>query len=387
MRPEAAGSNPRLQLAQQSPAGLQHGQLVQARVLKALTDTKWLLAIGGRVYPATSEVGVRPGQVLAARVHLEAGRVFLQLTERLADSGASGRAGPVLERLGLPQDERAAQLLRAFMREGLALDSERFTRIHRVAGRLGIEQLSNLRLLVILDRKGFGELIELWTQIQHLFSGIRDRDRNQDQERRRRHGGGRERREGRKAGAVSEDSVSAVGSGVADSGESGRLARELRTQMRRSVDEPDHVLQLFNHSKDRRSPSEADSERRHWVMIPLELERLGTRYTGSARLLLDVSGGFSRAAVLLHGGGRSWGVEWWNTPATSRRVDLYVDDADLVDGAHSEGGTVKAAWQLLRSRLQEQGIGEINLSVFPVAFDGFSSDGDNYIMQAVKKDL
>ncbi len=387
MRPEAAGSNPRLQLAQQSPAGLRNGQLVQARVVKALTDSKWLLAIGGRVFPATSEVGLRPGQVLAARVHLEAGRVFLQLTEQLAESGAFRRSGPILERLGLPQDERAAQLLRAFMREGLALDSERFTRIHRVAGRLAIEQLGDLRLLAILDRKGFGELIELWTQIQHLLTGIRDRDSSRDQERRRRQGGERDRREGRGTAGVGEDSLSAAPPSAADSGEVGLLAGELRAQMRRSVEEAEHLLQLFNHSRERRPASATDHERRHWVVIPLELERLRTRYTGSARLLLDEDGGFSRAAVVLHGGGRSWGIEWRNAPKGNRRVDLYVDDADIVDKAHSEGDTVQAAWQLLRSHLQEQGIGEINLSVFPAAFDGFSSDGDNYIMQAVKKDL
>ena len=361
MRPEAAGSNPRLQIAIQHPSTLRDGQLVQARVVKALTTTKWLLAIGGRVYPATSEVPVRIGDILTARVHFDAGRIFLQLTR---EAEAVQQTATVLQRMGLPHDDRGAQLLRAFMREGLPVDPARFSRLHRSATRLGVEQAHDLRLLVVLDRKGLSEFTDLWLALQQAISGARERDPDDHRKRRQHPGAG-----GMRGKPGESEDVE-------------RIATELRSLFGRAGGKAEHPLQLFNHFN--RHSKDRGTDEGHWVIVPLALTRGAIQYNGSARLRLNRLGGFSRAVVALTGAGRRWAVEWWNTGASGARVAVYADDTQLVQ---LENPNENAAWRALSERLRSYGISELCLSSFPEHFDGFSSDGADYIIRTVRKDL
>lgn len=373
MRPEAAAGNIRLQLAARSTPPLQNGRLVQARVVKALTNTKWLLAIDGKTYPATSSVPVRVGDILSARVELQAGRIFLHLT----NAETARQTTPILERLALPLDERAAQLLRAFFREGLAIDPERFTRIHRNATRLGLEQPHDLRLLIVLDRKGLSELLDLWPELQHLVLGRRDQQQDPEQRKRRNPQGGRAAKAGIQA--ESADNRSDHGAEISN------LSSTLRSQFTRASNDTagraGAILQIFNHTK---QPAGVGGENEHWIAVPLQIERGELRYSGVARVLLKPRGSFSRATLVLQGERRRWGVEWWNSSSGARKIALYVDDPQLVESADPE---LSAAWRMLGERLAGEGVAEIGLSGFPKGFDGFSSDGDDYIIGAVTKKL
>ncbi len=375
MRPEAAAGNARLQLGVRSTPPLQNGQLVQARVVKALTQSKWLLAIHGKTYPATSNVPVRVGDILAARVELQAGRIFLHLT----NAETARQSTPILERLGLPQDDRAAQLLRAFFREGLAIDPERFTRIHRHAARLGLEQPQDLRLLIVLDRKGLSELLDLWSELQHLVLPRRDQQQDSEQRKRRNPHRGRAAEAGDGA-----DAAEAVES-VEHRAEVAELSSTLRSQFTRAHGEPPGragaALQIFNHVK---HSTARGGEEGHWIAVPLRIERGELRYTGVARVLLKPRGSFSRATVELQGERRRWGVEWWNGRSGTRKIALYVDDPQLVAGFDAE---TEAAWRTLSERLADEGVSEIGITGFPKGFDGFSSDGDDYIIGSVAEKL
>jgi hypothetical protein len=151
----------RLQVALRSDPGLRAGETVVVHVIKRLDGSaaptgaaqKWAVAVGGRVYPASSDVPLDPGAVLRARVSHSQGKTFLSLTTVLPDEPRDA-VGSAARALGLAPGSDGELVVRALAQSGLPLLPETVQKIRALLTRAGVDARQGARAAAILVDKG-----------------------------------------------------------------------------------------------------------------------------------------------------------------------------------------------------------------------------------------
>ena len=150
----------RIQVAVKPEAGLRPGSTVVLRVIKSLDSPdagpvrKWAVAVGGRVYPATTDLLLEPGAVLRAGVSLSHGKIVLTVSDMLPEAGPDAVRSALLSQ-GLPAGGDAEVIARALARSGLPLLAETIQKVRALLTRSGIEPRTGARAAATLVDRHF----------------------------------------------------------------------------------------------------------------------------------------------------------------------------------------------------------------------------------------
>jgi hypothetical protein len=149
----------RIQVAGKPEAGLRPGSTVVLRVIKSLGTAdegpfrKWAVAVGGRVYPASTDLPLEPGGVFRATVSLAHGKFVLTVSDMLSRTAPDAVRAALLSQ-GLPAGGDAEVIARALARSGLPLLAETIQKVRALLTRSGIEPRTGARAAATLvDRR------------------------------------------------------------------------------------------------------------------------------------------------------------------------------------------------------------------------------------------
>ncbi len=241
--------------------GLRPGSTVILRVIKSLDPAgdapgsvprRWAVGIGGRVYPASTDLPLEPGISLRARVAVAAGKLVLNISDvlpRVPGADAAEAVRSALRSLGLPGGADAEAVAQALVRTGLPLQAETIRSVLSLLRRTGIDARTGARAAAALVDRGFDPAGET---ARRLLPVLTFGEKGGEDHRRYRHR------------------------------ELPRSARAIKGLTETLAVHPGSVatpLQAFNHS---RAASQA------WVVIPFVFaEGRGERIAGTIRILYD----------------------------------------------------------------------------------------------------
>ena len=142
---------------------LRPGSTVVLHVIKSLdgagdavgsSSRKWAVGIGGKVYPAFTDVALEPGATLKARVALVQGKLVLNVSDRMPDR-VPDAVRSALQAAGVPAGQDAEIIARALARSGLPLLPETIQKARALLARVGLEARSGARAAATLVDRGF----------------------------------------------------------------------------------------------------------------------------------------------------------------------------------------------------------------------------------------
>lgn len=317
--------------------GLKLGVPLRA-VVEGPSENGWLLRVGGNRIEARSALSLVQGQRLTVVASRTSGSVFL----RIIGETSGPETSAIRAQLGLPDDDVSAAVLRAAVRSGLGLRSDRVWAIYRLVDRLkrsGKSTTELSRFAGLMEAKG----MDLDAELASLISGRTDSE------------------------------AGAGGQGRQDSGGKEPTARaELVDMVRhafRTAPAATHPLQLFNH---------LIGQGDHWLIVPLSAA-IGTEMvSGSIRILVPRgraiagSGETFRYAVVALRDGEQERLFCLSPIGEQGR-------ASRKESAAPTGG-VEAR---LRNRMKELGYRMTVIDESDDIFDGFSWDVEGAIMKSV----
>jgi hypothetical protein len=330
---------------------LRSGQLVQARVLKKLAPSKWLLGIGGRVMSAYSERALAVGMRFQAQVRIRAGTLFLDPQGNASSGDAALR---FIASEGLPRDAVSLTIVRALLRSGMALDPARIRNLYTFfKNRENVSQRS-VRAYLLMQEKGLEPSqrgLDRFLDALDGFSG--------------RHGG-----EGHAGGREAGDEQAGTGR----DGSQKRRRRQsepkepeeaIKAVAHRREDDATDLLHAFNHLRD---------DGGHWIVVPFSLEDDEDSYRGSMRIrFAGRSPSFERAIVSMQRGeGDAWELELVGRGEGRRARLLYPGDAPPAENV------IKG----LERALSRLGVGELDVEP-EASSDGFSTDDGLDILKGI----
>jgi hypothetical protein len=296
---------------------LRPGEMVLVAVIKRLDAGKWAVGIGGRVYPAYSQLALEPGSVLKARVGTSAGRLLLTLTDQPQDPLRAA-----LMREGVPGGAASLTIARALVLAGLPVKAETIEKVRAHLSRLRLAPHKAARLIAALIDKGIDPASRGIDSLLGLLAFGEQ-------------GGGDPRRYRGKPLPTTAGAVKELASGLA-------------------VSEPDRAdaIQAFNHIR---------GKAQTWVVIPFVFGDGPERLGGTIKILYDPF--LSRPLRLaLTAGGVSFSLP---LEGKKRKLSVFVDDQALRSAA-------QRGLDRLRSKFHNMGMEVDDTIAGGDAFDGFS---------------
>jgi len=130
--------------------GLRQGDVIVLHVIKQLTAGKWVVAIRGRVYPASSELPLQAGSTLHARVSATEGKLALVVSDVAQDA-----VSVALQGQGMPAGGVEEIIARALARNGLPILAETILKVKALLARTpGMDTRRGARSAAsLLDRR------------------------------------------------------------------------------------------------------------------------------------------------------------------------------------------------------------------------------------------
>lgn len=300
---------------------LRSGDFVSVHVLNRIHGSRWAVSIQGRVIPAFSDLDLAAGAKLLARVTREQGRLVLRVVDR-----PPAPIQELLLRVGLPPDAASEQLVFAFLRSGLKVQTETVQQARRLIERLKLDSRRFSRIIALLLEKKL-DLSSAGIQMLVELLGFGE--------------GGRERERRYQPKSFPE--------------QAGELAQELREELQKAGSREDNPLQLFNHLK---------GAQENWIIIPFRFEGL----SGTIRLRCEPAAQKAGRMVLAVRDDRD---ERWSFvldrvadgPEYAMRVFCRAEDS-IPKG--------RRALQELQLKLQNLGVKTDDTIRVDDEFDGFS---------------
>jgi len=306
-----------LQLSLRPGLRLRPGDLVTLTVIKQLDSSKWAVGIGGRVYPAFSNLALVAGTVLKARVSSSAGRLLLSLAPEAQDPLQAA-----LVREGLPSSAQTQLIARALILGGLPIRAEIIDTVKVILSRLKLPPHKGARLAATLIDKGIDPSSKGADGLMALLS-LGER------------GGGDPRRYRGKPFPNTAAAVKEFAAGLAV--EAGSA--------------PD-AIQAFNHAKGRSQT---------WIVVPFVFGAESDRISGTIKVLYDpFLARPLRLALTVDG------VSFWlPLEGKSNRLSIFCDDPAL-------RRAMERGLDRLRAKFHNMGM-EVDDTIHGGdAFDGFS---------------
>ncbi len=306
-----------MQLSLRPGLRLRPGDTVVVTVIKQLSAGKWAVGIGGRVYPAYSNLLLDPGAVLRARVSSAAGRLLLSLSPEAQDPFQAA-----LIREGIPGGAASQMIARALILGGLPVRGETIERVRVLLSRLRLPAQKGARLIATLLDKGIDPSSR---GIDALLGMLAFGER----------GGGDPRRYRGKPLPATAGAVKEFVAGLA-------------------VSNPDaaDALQAFNHTR---------GKAQTWVVVPFVFDAERDRLAGTIKILFD--------PFLLRPLRLALTVEglsfWLPLEGKKRKLSIFCDDP-------VRAASVKRGLDRLRAKFHNMGM-EVDDTVYGGDdFDGFS---------------
>lgn len=318
-----------IQLALRAGSGLREGDSVVLHVIKPLADGKWAVGIGGRVYPASAQITLQPGQTLRARVGFSAGTLTLTVSDLVQDAVTSA-----LQRQGIPGGGIDEIVARALARGGLPIRDETIQKVKSLLARFpSLDPRKGARAAATLLDKGFdpaGPAADRLLPV--LCFGQRG-------------GGDRRRYRGRKLP------------------ETPRAVKEHVESLAVAPSSGSSTLQAYNHT---RGGSQS------WVVIPFLFESGDRRLAGTMKILYDPFHSRPLAFSMdTEGVGFHLPLE-----GKAQKLSIYCDDEALRRAA-------ARGLDSLRAKLHNMGLEVDDTIKEGNAFDGFTPIEEGAILPRV----
>lgn len=326
MTPAVAGGQIRITPRPGEP--LRPGSQVVLSVLKPLGPGKWAVGIGGRVYPALSDLDLSPGAVLRARVGWSQGRILLTV-----EKGVENPAAAALLRQGLPDTPVTQLIAHALLQSGRPVLPETVDRMRALLSRSKLEPRRAARLAAIAD----GKRIDLSSPGLEPLLGLLAFGEKGGEDPRRYRG-----RPFPRGAAAAKQALA----GLAVDGASQPSA-----------------LQAFNHCRGT-SPS--------WVVVPFLFTGEGETLAGTMKFLYDgAAGRLLRFVLSADGLHFSLSME-----GRARRMTVFDDSAPA-------RGSVRRGLDRLRAKFHNMQV-EVDDTVHDgELFDGFSPSWEGAALRSV----
>ena len=303
-------------------------------VIKRLAADKWAVGIGGRVYPAVSELALTPGSVLRAKVGQAAGKLLLSVSESLPDAVQAA-----LGREGLPAGGPAEVVARALARAGLPLSAQTIEKALDLLRRTHTEPKAGSRAVAAMVDKGI-DLSSSGARALLPILGFGERG-GSDPRRYRGRPLPRNRRE------VAEE-VAAI---AADPAQAANPARDA------------WPLAAFNHLK---------GKSQSWVVIPFVFTAGGDRIAGAIKILYDPA--VTRPlAMSVTTEGLAFHLALSSSPP---RLSVFCQEAGVQRKAQSRMASLRAIFRKL-------GVEVDDIVSDGDAFDGFSPIGEAQALPSI----
>jgi hypothetical protein len=318
-----------------SNQSLKPGDLVTLKVLKSINSAKWLVSIRGKVYPVSSEVTLRSGQLLKGKVFSEQNRLLIKTN--IASNKVSAN---FIVKSGIPNDHLSRMIIDAMIKTGLILNPDKVTHFRKILLKMekNVKKEAAARLLSILDDKGLNVDEEYFLELYNLITGEGTGDR--------RWGGENEQEE-------SEES----------------LIKMLKSIINRGSESADNMLHLFNYKKNRGE---------QWLIVPFNLTLWGERYSGSFRLRVSKgSKAYSQAVVQIKYKNEEWFFSWHSGVIKDRILKISSDSYQ------NEDSKLKKIILVLERNLHKKGLKFDDIKIDSKKFDGFSMSDELGDMEAV----
>ena len=221
-----------------SGTSLRSGDQVSVHVLKRLAGSKWAVALGGQVYPARSDLELKPGDILRTQVERQGNRLTLRIRQHaLGTLGISGG------------DKISSLIISSLLETRIPVNTRMLRRLQKLTEKPEKNKQRTARAVALLMEKnidpfsrGAGRLLEILS----LTGNSPDR----------------------RGGTFPEDRK--------------RLMQELKKIISRTAGDKQekHPVQVFNH---------LTSGKRTWIVVPYRFEIPSGIYCGALRLLFDKS--------------------------------------------------------------------------------------------------
>jgi len=296
---------------------LRPGDVVVLTIIKRLDAGKWAVGIGGRVYPAFSQLPLEPGSILKARVGTSAGRLILSLADQPQDLIQAA-----LQREGIPGGAGSQTIARALVLAGLPIRAETVEKVRTHLSRLRLAPHKAARLIAALIDKGIDPASRGIDALLGLLSFGE-------------HGGADQRRFRGRTLPTNADEVKRLVSSLAPA----------------ASESPD-AIQVFNHSRGRSQT---------WIVVPFAFDDGPERLCGTMKILFD-SFLFRPLRLVLNAEGVSFFLP---LEGKKRKLSIFVDDP-----AHES--VLRRGLDSLRSKFHNMGMEVDDTILGGEAFDGFS---------------
>jgi hypothetical protein len=236
---------------------LKSGDFVYISVIKKLAPQKWAIGIYGRTISAYSDLELKTGDIIRARVHSEGGKITLHLTDN-ENTASMGKAAA----LGITDDPLSQVIIGGLLKGGISINEAVVGKLRHLLKELKREDRRIISLLVQIMKKGISlENARLAELVSILDYGEQKQ-------------GGREKQKKRETPPETRE-----------------IKRVLKEAVTRTSGDTDNVLPLFNHLY---------AEGENWIIVPFAYTLDGTALEGSIRMRYDrYMGGVDRLAVIV----------------------------------------------------------------------------------------
>ncbi len=299
---------------------LRSGDFVLVKVIRPLSNGRFLVSIDGKLYPAYTDVQLKPEDRIRAQIHWQGDKLLLHMNR---EQDAFNRYS--LQE-GIPQDKTSLMLFEALKRNGAALHPDVFLKAREILARTKHPDQRKARLLSILIDKGISVQPETLEELS-MFVSKKDSS-------------------GEKQQSYSHKKQSRQ-----------ELKQELIREALKVSETGDHPLQIFNH---------AGAKHDNWVLIPYTLSRNDVELYGTIRLLLKHGTEEIRTMVLeVQTAGSMWEFVLIGTNRGKRSLRLYTDN-------NAEEKKARKHLEELKSIFGGHGIDVCDSIGHTECFDGFS---------------
>jgi len=302
---------------------IKSGDIVNVNVIKQLGQGKWAIGIKGNMFPASSQIGLVPGQTFRAQIFFEDKKLILKLIDR--------QIAPfelLIKNQGLIQDAISESIVASLFKSNLKIDSEVISRFRKILEKLKRNDQRASRLLASI----FDKSINLSDEYLEKMFEILEYSNRQFTKRHKKEAFG--------------DNLN-------------QTKTALKKILSKKDPENTNLLQLFNHLK---------GNNQNWIVLPFGLTDNESDFDGTVRILYDDNLKKIEKVVLIVNVSDDVRFSFYiesHEKYKSFRVIIFCNDSN-----YSEKAGKKISE--LNRKLQNKGIKIDDIIYNDEAFDGFS---------------
>jgi hypothetical protein len=223
---------------------LRSGDFVYISVIKKLAQDKWAVGIFGKIFPARTQIELKIGDVIKARVQIQKNTIYLKLI-----SEDKMFLNEKLSQYGISSDRLSLLIFSSMINAGLPIDSNALRKIKQLLESLKKEEQGVVSLLVRILKKGISlDSPRIYELVDILNYGEEKRKKKEKQKKQ-------------------EFNFNPT-----------KVKEAIRDYIIRCDDNLDNILPLFNHLK---------AEEENWIIIPFSFTIEQVDLKGTIRMLYD----------------------------------------------------------------------------------------------------